>query len=166
MIRPLRIAEIGRAASQGVRSHGSPGGIGQVRGGFHHDDEIVGAGDGEPKPIRPHAEAGIAGLHQGVPQHGRTTGKRRPPARGSRQVIDGCIVGTGKYNWTNAGSVTLEIDSRQVGAGKKRPELDAGDAVADRDAGQAGAELNACSPMLVTLLGILMLVRPVEPENA
>ena len=32
---------------------------------------------------------------------------------------------------------------------------DAGDAVGDRDAGQAGAAANARSPMLVTLFGIV-----------
>ena len=35
------------------------------------------------------------------------------------------------------------------------PLPDAGDAVGDRDAGQAGAASNALSPMLVTLLGIV-----------
>ena len=38
-----------------------------------------------------------------------------------------------------------------------------GDAVGDGDAPQAGAVLNAPSPMLVTLSGMVMLVRPVQP---
>ena len=38
---------------------------------------------------------------------------------------------------------------------------DAGDAVGDRDAGQAGSQ-NAQSPMLVTLSGIVTLVRLVQ----
>ena len=47
IIRPLGIAEIGRAAGEGVGSHRSPDGIGQIRGGFHDDDQAVGSGDGE-----------------------------------------------------------------------------------------------------------------------
>ena len=44
----------------------------------------------------------------------------------------------------------------------KRIIPDAGDAVGDRHAGQAGAVANASSPMLVTLLGIVTLVRLVQ----
>ena len=153
IIRPLGIAEIGRAAGEGVGSHRRPDGIGQVRAGFHHDDQVAGPGDGEPEPIRPHAEAGIAGLHQRVPQRGRTTAKRRAPARGPRQVIDGRIVVTVEHSRTKAGGVTLEKrnavpdagdavgdrDAGQAGAAIERPVPDAGDAVGDRDAGQAGA---------------------------
>ena len=139
IIRPLGIAEIGRAAGEGVGSHRRPGGIGQVRAGFHHDDHVAGPGDDEPKLIRPHAKAGIAGLHLRLPQRGRTTAKRRAPARGPRQVIDGRIVVTVEHIRTNAGGVTLEIDSRQAGAASERLVPDAGDAVGDRDAGQAGA---------------------------
>jgi hypothetical protein len=39
---------------------------------------------------------------------------------------------------------------------------DAGDAVGDRDAGQAGALIERIAPMLVTLLGIVTLVRLVQ----
>ena len=42
---------------------------------------------------------------------------------------------------------------------------DAGDAVGNGDARQAAAVPNALSPMLVTLLGMVTLVRPVQPSN-
>ena len=93
MIRPLGIAEIGRAAGEGVGSHRRPDGIGQVRGGFHHDDQAAGPGDGEPELTRPHAEAGIAGQHLRIPEDGRTTAKHRAPAGGPWQVIDDRFVG-------------------------------------------------------------------------
>ena len=44
------------------------------------------------------------------------------------------------------------------GAVGKRLSPDVGDAVGDRDAGQAGAVLKRRVPMLVTLLGIVTLV--------
>ncbi len=153
IIRPLGIAEIGRAATQGVGPHRSPRGIGQVRGGFHHDDLIVGPGDDEPKPIRPHAEAGIAGLHQRLPQHRRTIAEGRPPTRGSRQVIDGRIGGVHEHIKTVAGRVTLEIDSCQVGAVSKRKFADAGDAVPNRYVGQAGAVKERLAPDAVDTVG-------------
>ena len=138
IIRPLGIAEIGRAAGEGVRAHRRPDGIGQIRAGFHHDDHVAGPVDGEPKPIRQHAKAGTAGLHLRVPQHGRKTGigGEGTPARGPRQVIDGRIGVTGEHRRIATGGVALEIDSRQ-----------------------AGALENASVPMLVTLLGIVTLVR-------
>src|ERR1039458_3517564 len=68
IIRPLGIAEIGRAAGEGVGSHWRPNGVSQVRAGFHHDDQVASAGDVEPKPVRPQAKAGTAGLHLRVPQ--------------------------------------------------------------------------------------------------
>ena len=43
---------------------------------------------------------------------------------------------------------------------------DAGDAVGDRDAGQAAAAIERPRPMLVTLSGIVTLVRLVHQENA
>ena len=58
---------------------------------------------------------------------------------------------------TLLGIVTLV---RPVQSGTHRP--DAGDAVGDRDAGQAAQSSNAQSPMLVTLLGIVTLVRLVQ----
>ena len=86
-IRPMRIAEVGGAAGEGVGAHGRPDGSGQVRGCINHDDPAVGPGDVESKLIQLHAEAGIAGLHLRPPQRGRTTGQRRPPAAGLWQVI-------------------------------------------------------------------------------
>ena len=43
---------------------------------------------------------------------------------------------------------------------------DAGDAVGNGDARQAAAANECVVPMLVTLLGMVMLVRLVQPENA
>jgi len=113
--------------------------MGQVRAGFHHDDQIAGPGDVEPKPVRLHANAGDAGLRLRFPQQRRTTAKRRAPADGPSQVIDGRIVGTGEHRRTNAGGVALEIDSCEAGAGIERNGSDAGDAVGNRNAAQAGA---------------------------
>ena len=67
IICPLRVAEIGRAPGEGVCAHGRPNRIGQVRAGFHYDDEVAGAGNGKSKPVCLHAEAGIAGLHFRIP---------------------------------------------------------------------------------------------------
>ena len=47
----------------------------------------------------------------------------------------------------------------------ERPDSDAGDTVANRDAGQAAQSKNASSPMLVTLLGIVTLVRRAVVER-
>ena len=47
-------------------------------------------------------------------------------------------------------------DVGQAGAAVERAVPDAGDAVGDRDAGQAGAAIRTpSSPMLVTLLGMV-----------
>src|SRR5208282_575802 len=56
IIRPLGIAEIGRAAGESVGSHRRPGGIDQIRAGLHHNDQVAGPGDGEPELIRLYAE--------------------------------------------------------------------------------------------------------------
>jgi len=47
----------------------------------------------------------------------------------------------------------------------ERPVPDAGDPVRDRDTGQAGAVCERPPPILVTLLGIVTLVRLVPPEK-
>src|SRR6185503_2017152 len=112
MIRPLGIAEVGPAAGEGVRAHGSPDGVAQVRGGLHHDNFVAGPTDVESKLIRPYAEVGIAGARLRQPLGSRTTGERSAPARGARQIIDGCLVCTSEHRRINAGGVTLEIDSR------------------------------------------------------
>jgi len=146
IIRPLGIAEIGRAAGEGVGSHRNPGGIGQVRGSFHHDDQAAGSGNGEAELTRPHAKAGLAGQHLWIPEYGWTTGKRRPPARGARQVIDDRIVGVYEHILTKAGGVTLQIDCCQPGAASERRVPDVGDAVADRDVGQTAATTEGLAP--------------------
>ena len=102
-------------------------------------------------------------------RHGRTTAKCRTPARGPWQVIDSRLVVTGEHRRPAQGrGVALEIDCRHRGApaertvpntgdavgdrdagqaaGTERPLPDAGDAVGDRDAGQAGAELERIVP--------------------
>ena len=43
VIRPLGIAEIGRAGGQGIRGHRKPDGIARVGAGFDHDDQIGGS---------------------------------------------------------------------------------------------------------------------------
>ena len=67
--------------------------------------------------------------------------------------------------------VTLSgiVIAGQAGADRERLVPDAGRRCwgIDRDAGQAGAVSRTHqSPMLVTLLGIVTLVRLVQPENA
>src|SRR5208282_2060359 len=64
IIRPLRVAEIGRAAAKGIRRKGRPSGISQIRAGLNHHDDIGSAGDVEPELIGPNARAGRADLHR------------------------------------------------------------------------------------------------------
>ena len=67
----------------------------------------------------------------------------------------------------DAGDAVGDRDAGQAGADIERIVSDAGDAVGDRDAGQAGSShTNAHVPMLVTLLGMVTLVRLVQSENA
>ena len=88
IICPLRVAEIGRAADEGVRAHWRPDGIGQTCRGFHYDGHAAGPGDAEPELIRPHAKAGIPGLHLRQPQRGRKGYlKILCPAGRARQII-------------------------------------------------------------------------------
>src|SRR5438477_12464665 len=57
IIRPLRIAEIGRAAGERVGGHRRPDGMAQVRAGFHHHGIIGCPGDDETEPVGLHAKA-------------------------------------------------------------------------------------------------------------
>ncbi len=123
IICPLRIAEIGRAvgADESVERVGLqwlPHRIEKTRAGFHHDDQVAAAGDGEPKPVCPHAKHGAAALRIRIPQKSRATIKRRMPAGGSSQIINGCIIVTGEHRRirTSAGGITLETDCFQAGA--------------------------------------------------
>ena len=84
MIRPLRIAEVGRAIGERVRSHRSPEGLGQVRADFHYDNPAAGPTDVESKLIRPHSEAAIAGLARGF-----HSAVGRPPKVGPQPVVPG-----------------------------------------------------------------------------
>src|ERR1039458_7780834 len=52
IIRPLRIAEIGRAAGERVGLHRLPDRIGKIRAGFHHDGLSTGPLDVETELIR------------------------------------------------------------------------------------------------------------------
>ena len=85
----MRIAEIEGRAGQGVGLYRLP--IREISAGFHYDNLIVCASDGEAEATRPHAGAAAAdgeGGAIGNQQHGRQTVKHRAPARGGRQVID------------------------------------------------------------------------------
>ena len=62
----------------------------------------------------------------------------------------------------DAGDAVGDDDARQASAAIECEVPDAGDAVADGDARQAMQSRNALAPMLVTLLGMVMLVRPVQ----
>ena len=108
IIRPLGIAEVGRAAGQGVGAHWNPDGIGQVRGGFHHDDQVL-----APVMVNPNRFVRTPKLASlvctcGFHEHGRTTGKHRAPARGSRQVIDGRIGVTVEHIEPKLGALPLK----------------------------------------------------------
>jgi len=72
------------------------------------------------------------------------------PTRGARQVIAGRIVVTVENIPTQAGSITLEIDTGQAGAGFERPVPNAGDAVGIVTLVRLSFPENAPSPMLVT----------------
>ena len=65
----------------------------------------------------------------------------------------------------DAGDAVGDRDAGQAGATSERIVPDAGDAVGDCDAGQAGAATERLVPMLVTLLGIVTLVRLCSPER-
>ena len=75
IIRPLRIAEIERAAGEVVRSHRGPGGNGEIRGSLDHDDQVAGAVNGEPELIRLHASTSHAGLRLRLPQRRLEAGR-------------------------------------------------------------------------------------------
>ena len=66
----------------------------------------------------------------------------------------------------DTGDAVGNRDAGQAGAVIERLRPDAGDTIGDRDVGQAGQYENASSPMLVTLLGIVTLVRLVQLQNA
>ena len=105
MIRPLGIAEIGRASGKGVGSDWRPDGIDQVFRSFHDDDQAAGSGNGESELTRPHAEAGIAGQHLWIPEDRWTTFKHRVPAGGLWQVIDDRFVGRSEHILTTTTGV-------------------------------------------------------------
>ena len=139
MIRPLRIAEVGRAIGERVGAHRRPDGLGQVRAGFYHDHPSVCPSDVESNLIRPHTETGIARLELRLPKRGGTTAKGRAPAGGSRQIKDGRNIVALENERTNAGSVSFEIARFHVGAARERRTCDAGDAAGDRDTRKPGA---------------------------
>jgi hypothetical protein len=91
MIGPLRVAEIGRAASESVRCDGRPGWFGQVVGSFHHHDFVRCPTEGEAKVVRLDTKSHVTGLHLREPECG-LPGTRNDglSASGPGQVIDGC----------------------------------------------------------------------------
>ena len=66
----------------------------------------------------------------------------------------------------NAGDAVGNGDSRQAHAARECVMPDAGDAVGNGDARQAATALECESPTLVTLSGMMMLVRLLQPTNA
>ncbi len=57
IIRPLGIAEIRRAAGEGVRGQWNPSRIGETDAGFHHDHEIGLPQDRETECVALHPKA-------------------------------------------------------------------------------------------------------------
>ena len=55
MIRPLGIAEIGGLVRKSIRLHRHPGGIDQVRAGFHYDGNVGCPGDDETESVGLHS---------------------------------------------------------------------------------------------------------------
>ena len=62
----------------------------------------------------------------------------------------------------DAGDAIRNRDARQAGAVFEGRLPDAGDAIRNRDARQVGAVLEGTAPMLVTPSGMVMLVRLVQ----
>ncbi len=85
VIRPVGIAEEECAIGEVEALQRDPACICHVCGGLDYDGDVGGAGDVETKAGWPDA----AGLHQGVPKDGWASGKRRTPAGGAGEVIDG-----------------------------------------------------------------------------
>ena len=59
IIRPLRVAEIIRAAAQGIRGRRNPDGIDQVRAGLHDHGDVRGPGNGETELVVLDAKGGF-----------------------------------------------------------------------------------------------------------
>ena len=85
------------------------------------------------------------GLVWRVQHHGRNTGKCRTPPAGARQILDRHwviarpVVVIFEYSRISAGGIALKIDLHQAVAIIERIVADAGDAVENRDVGQAVA---------------------------
>ena len=142
IIRPLRVAKIKSAASEGVGLHGGPFRISQIRRGFDNNGEVCGPGDGETELVGSHAKAGVTGQDQRRgqrPQCCRNTAESRAPIGGSWEIIADGVEVTIERQARNGRSITLEIDSRQPQTLKKGEPPDIGDAVGDGNAGQAAA---------------------------
>jgi hypothetical protein len=189
IIRPLRIAEIKQTVGKRESLEWSPNRAGQIGAGFHHDGDIGCAGDVETKLIVTYAKTRTASFYQRVPQHGRKTFKRVAPPGATRRVIDRRVgikgrrvVVRSEYSRISGGSVALEINAGQIAALPERIISEVGDAAGNGDARQACAgpecaisdagnaivDCRVCqlatvfectAPMLVTLPGIVTLVR-------
>ena len=102
------------------------------------------AGDVEAKLIAERPEA-VADLYLRVPEHRQTLSKRKTPAFGPRQVIDGAIIGIEELNSIRTRGVPFEIHGPQAGHVSKRLTSNVGDAGRDGDAGQAAGKERAVS---------------------
>ena len=74
------------------------------------------------------------------PQPGRTTAKRRPPARGALQIIDNHVVVSREHTRIRAGSSTLEIGCIQKPVFCERTFPNIGDPLRDGD----GVQITVC----------------------
>ena len=97
------------------------------------------AGDVEAKLIAERPEA-VADLYLRVPEHRQTLSKRKTPAFGPRQVIDGAIIGIEELNSIRTRGVPFEIHGVQAAHVSKRLASDVRNAGRDGDAGQTAGE--------------------------
>ncbi len=137
-IHPVRISEIEQAVGQVKTLQGDPVGVSQVRSGFDHDGDVCGPRDVEAESAGSNPKARIAGLHQRIPEQSRATGNRIAPTGRAGKIIDG-----------GAGVIERRRTEARSVAWKKTPA-------------RLLQELNAKNPRLVTVAGIVTLVRLME----
>src|SRR5579863_3571347 len=88
VIGALRIVEIGGARRQRDGLHRLPIAAGEICAGFHHYNDIAGAGDVEPECSAVHAKTSVTHLGLRIPKYGGLSGKIGAPTGGTRQVIN------------------------------------------------------------------------------
>ena len=116
-----------------------PNGIEYISTGFHHYGNVRCSSNYEAKSVCQHTKVRATNLDDRVPQESRSRCKRRTPATGVLQIIDGCAVSTTEYIRSNAWSVTLEKEAFYTVAISKRAVPYASDTLGDRNAAQAKA---------------------------